>query len=242
MENITFHLDNFDGPLDLLLHLISKNKVSIYDIPICKILEQYIDILNKAKNMNLEVTSEFISVAAQLILIKSKMLLPKQNQETEENEDPRAQLTLMLLEYQQIKIATKFLAEKAKNIDDTFVKSPENISKNEEYKHNVNDLIHAAKYLLKRTEIKLPPPVKSFYGIVGKEIVPVSKMVDKIIDIFSKKNNILFSELFENLKNRSEIVATFLAVLEISKTHKINIYNENENTFISMIYDEEGAN
>ena len=110
MENITFHLDSFDGPLDLLLHLIAKNKVSIYDIPISEILKQYLDVLNEARSMNLEIASEFIAMASELVLIKSKMLLPRHDKEDEQAEDPRAKLALMLLEYQKIKLATPFLA------------------------------------------------------------------------------------------------------------------------------------
>ena len=109
MENITFHLDSFDGPLDLLLHLIAKNKVSIYDIPISQILEQYLDVLNQAKSMNLEIASEFITMASELVLIKSKMLLPRHNTDDDEQaEDPRAKLALMLLEYQKIKLCYSF--------------------------------------------------------------------------------------------------------------------------------------
>ena len=96
-----FHLDNFDGPLDLLLHLISKNKVSIYDIPIAEILEQYMAVLHEAEHMDLDVAGDFIAMAAQLVYIKSRMLLPK-HEEDEAGEDPRAGLVEMLLEYQSI--------------------------------------------------------------------------------------------------------------------------------------------
>ena len=99
-----FHLENFDGPLDLLLHLIAKNKVSIYDIPIAEILDQYMEVLHAAEAMDLDVAGDFVAMAAQLVYIKSKMLLPRH--EEEEDEDPRAGLVEMLLEYQRIKEAT----------------------------------------------------------------------------------------------------------------------------------------
>ena len=95
-----FHLDSFDGPLDLLLHLISKNKVSIYDIPIAEILEQYMAVLREAETMDMDVAGDFIAMAAQLVYIKSRMLLP-QREETPGEDDPRAELVDMLLEYQR---------------------------------------------------------------------------------------------------------------------------------------------
>ena len=119
-----FHLDNFDGPLDLLLHLISKNKVSIYDIPIAEILEQYMAVLHEAEHMDLDVAGDFIAMAAQLVYIKSRMLLPK-HEEDEDGEDPRAGLVEMLLEYQRLKSATAFFAEKNETGRDIYVKPPE---------------------------------------------------------------------------------------------------------------------
>ena len=118
-----FHLDNFDGPLDLLLHLISKNKVSIYDIPIAEILEQYMAVLHEAEHMDLDVAGDFIAMAAQLVYIKSRMLLPK-HEEDEAGEDPRAGLVEMLLEYQRLKSATAFFAEKNETGRDIYVKPP----------------------------------------------------------------------------------------------------------------------
>ena len=97
-EKMTFHLSDFDGPLDLLLHLIAKNKVNIYDIPISLILEQYMEVLREAQEADMEVAGDFIAMAAQLMLIKSRMLLPKEKNEAEEEEDPRAQLVEQLLE------------------------------------------------------------------------------------------------------------------------------------------------
>lgn len=162
-----FHLDNFDGPLDLLLHLISKNKVSIYDIPIAEILEQYMAVLHEAEHMDLDVAGDFIAMAAQLVYIKSRMLLPK-HEEDEAEEDPRAGLVEMLLEYQRIKSATAFFAEKNETGRDIYVKPPERQDDAPvEYHHTVNDLIRAANKMLRRTKRRLPPPVTSFQGIVG---------------------------------------------------------------------------
>lgn len=235
MENITFHLDNFDGPLDLLLHLIAKNKVSIYDIPISEILKQYLDVLNEARIMNLDIASEFITMAAELVLIKSKMLLPRHNQEDEEQtEDPRAKLAFMLVEYQKIKLATPFLVKQAKFGENMYIKPPEQLSYKVEYKHCTNDLIRAAKHILKRTERKIPPSIHAFSGIVGRENVPVNIMIDRILQLFSIKNVLSFNELFDKNKSRSEIVATFLAVLELSKTHHILLDGTQDNCYITL--------
>ena len=107
-EKMTFHLSAFDGPLDLLLHLIAKNKVNIYDIPISLILEQYMEVLREAQEADMEVAGDFIAMAAQLMLIKSRMLLPKEKNEAEEEEDPRTQLVEQLLEYQRIRVVQPF--------------------------------------------------------------------------------------------------------------------------------------
>lgn len=236
MENITFHLDSFDGPLDLLLHLIAKNKVSIYDIPISQILEQYLDVLNQAKSMNLEIASEFIAMASELVLIKSKMLLPRHNtEEDEQAEDPRAKLALMLLEYQKIKLATPFLAKQAKFGENMYIKPPEQLSYKMEYEHTTKDLIRAARQLLRRAERKIPPSIRAFSGIVGRENVPISAMIDRILQFFSIKSHLSFNELFDYTQSRSEVVATFLAVLELSKTHRVLIDGTQDNSYITLV-------
>lgn len=235
MENITFHLDSFDGPLDLLLHLIAKNKVSIYDIPISQILEQYLEVLNNARSMNLDIASEFVSMAAELVLIKSKMLLPRYDKDDEQTEDPRAKLAFMLLEYQKIKSATPFLAKQAEFGENMYIKPPEQLLYKVEYAHNTNDLILAAKHILRRTERKIPPSINAFSGIVGRENVPVNIMIDRILRVFSVKNSLSFNELFDNSKSRSEIVATFLAVLELSKTHRISLDGTQDNPCITLV-------
>ena len=128
---LTYHLEAFDGPLDLLLHLISKNKVSIYDIPIAQILEQYMDELRRMEAMDLEVTSDFVAMAAQLMYIKSKMLLPRINAVSgePETEDPRTELVEKLLEYKRFKAASAMLAEQEERMQRIYVKPQEDISR-----------------------------------------------------------------------------------------------------------------
>lgn len=226
-------MDSFEGPLDLLLHLISKNKVNIYDIPIAEILEQYMAVLEDAQSMDMDVAGDFIAMAAQLVFIKSKMLLPVYE---EEEEDPRAGLVEMLLEYQRFKEMTDYFKKQSDLGRDIFVKGPEPLdrSKNIEYHHLTEDLVHAARNMMIRAQRKLPPPVDAFSGIVGHEAVSVSSKITMILKFFLKKTTLSFQRLFEDAGSRSEIVATFLAVLELSKTHRLIIEGEGHETTLSL--------
>ncbi|MCI7125195.1 MAG: segregation/condensation protein A [Agathobaculum sp.] len=231
-----FHLDNFDGPLDLLLHLIAKNKVSIYDIPIAEILEQYMAVLHAAEAMDLDVAGDFVAMAAQLVYIKSKMLLPRRDEGGEE--DPRAALVEMLLEYQRLKEATPFLKEKGELGRDIFIKPPEHIEgAPAEYRQSVRDLVRAAGNMLQRAQKRVPPSARVFSGIVGREPVPVSARVAVILRRFLSHARLRFAQLFDDAKSRSEIVATFLAVLELSKNHRIRLEGEGERVELTLTKD-----
>ena len=231
-----FHLENFDGPLDLLLHLIAKNKVSIYDIPIAEILDQYMEVLHTAEAMDLDVAGDFVAMAAQLVYIKSKMLLPRH--EEEEEEDPRAGLVEMLLEYQRLKQASEFFREKGELGRDIFVKQPENLGEApKEYRQSVNDLIRAANNMLRRAQRRVPPPASAFSGIVGREPVPVETRITAILRRLVHQIRLPFKRLFEDAKSRSEIVATFLAVLELSKTRRIRLEGDGEEIELTLTND-----
>ena len=231
-----FHLERFDGPLDLLLHLISKNKVSIYDIPIAEILEQYMAVLREAERMDLDVAGDFIAMAAQLMYIKSKMLLPQREEKPEE--DPRAGLVELLLEYQRLKSVTAFFAERNEDGRDIFTKQPERRPDEPvEYHHTVNDLIHAANKMLRRTRHRLPPPASAFRGIVGHEPAPVEGRVTAILKRLVHRFRVPFARLFEDARDRSEIVATFLAVLELSKNHRIRLEGDGEEMELMLTND-----
>lgn len=228
-----FHLENFDGPLDLLLHLIAKNKVSIYDIPITEILDQYMEVLHTAEEMDLDVAGDFVAMAAQLVYIKSKMLLPRH--EEEEDEDPRAGLVEMLLEYQRLKEATPYFREKGEVGRDIFVKPPENLGDApKEYHQSVSDLVRAANNMLRRAQRRVPPPASAFSGIVGREPTPVETRITAILRRFVHHIRLPFKRLFEDAKSRSEIVATFLAVLELSKTRRIRLEGDGEDIELTL--------
>lgn len=230
---ISFHLDSFDGPLDLLLHLIAINKVSIYNIPIAEILEQYMAILNEAEAMDLDIAGDFVAMAAQLLYIKSKMLLPRE--EKEDEDDPREGLVEMLLEYQRLKGVTPYLREKGETGRDIYVKAPERLPNTlQEYHHSVNDLVRAAERMLQKSRLRVPPSASAFYGIVGHEVAPVEVKITAILKRFLHRPKLKFMGLFNDAKNRSEIVATFLAVLELSKLHRITLEGEGEDMELSL--------
>lgn len=236
-----FHLQNFDGPLDLLLHLIAKNKVSIYDIPIAEILDQYMEVLHTARDMDMDVAGDFVAMAAQLVYIKSKMLLPKH--EEDEDEDPRAGLVEMLLEYQRMKEVMPYFREKGEIGRDIFVKPPELLrdAPPPEYHQSVDDLVRAADRMLQKTYRRVPPPASAFTGIVGREPVPVATRITSILKRFFKSAKLSFLRLFDDAQSRSEIVATFLAVLELSKTRRIHLEGEGEEIELTLRNDKEST-
>lgn len=223
MEQLSFKLDAFEGPLDLLLMLIKKNKVSIYDIPIATILDQYLEVMHSMKEMDLEVSSEFLVLAATLLQIKSKMLLPKD--EDEEEEDPRTELVRRLLEYQQIKESLDFFRERENSAVGLFFKMPDAIERppaEMNYsKMTLENLLEAYKVSQVKLERKLPPPKRSFSGIVGYEKVSIKDKVRKIWNGLVLKGKMLFRDIFKGIKSKPEAVASFLAVLEMIKLNKI---------------------
>lgn len=219
----TFKLECFEGPLDLLLMLISKNKINIYDIPIAVLLEQYLEKLGEMSAMDLDVTSEFLTMASHLIYIKSQMLLPRHSEE--EEEDPRERLVRMLMEYKRYKAVVTYLAEKSGVGANRFAKKPDKIETADEYSitHDAAELINAYKASLKRIKRRLPPPVTSFQGIVGKTVTSVSEKLVGLLRKLVTHRSIRYKSLFKKARSRSDIVATFLAVLEILKIRRVEL-------------------
>ena len=230
-----FHLDNFDGPLDLLLHLISKNKVSIYDIPIAEILEQYMAVLHEAEHMDLDVAGDFIAMAAQLVYIKSRMLLPK-HEEDEAEEDPRAGLVEMLLEYQRYKAVAAGLQELYTKDCCRAVRAQQEPEADGAYRsrHSPYELASAYAGIFKRVKTKLPPPVSAFRGIVGTVVTTISSRVANILRRLFKRSTMPLAEAFETAKSRSDVVATFLAVLELTSNKRIRLEGEDDEIRITL--------
>ncbi len=228
MEEMSFHLQVFDGPLDLLLHLIGKNRIDIKDIPIALILEQYLAYLEQMRRMDIEVTGDFIAMASQLVYIKSKMLLPVYDEEKEE--DPRASLVEALLDYQRVKQAGSMLLERYELGKDIFTREREPLAPDPDqlYGNTAEQLRRAMNSILERAGRRAPPPVESFSGIVETRTVPISEKLTMLLERFRTEKRLSFTALVLEAQSRSEIVAVFLAVLELSKTNRILIEDDGE--------------
>ena len=239
--NINFKINEFEGPLDLLLHLIKENKMDIMNIEIEKITEQYISYLNEQEKMNLEIASEYLVMASELIELKSKLLLPNPKvEETEEEQvDPREELVNRLLEYQAYKDITKVLKEKEELRKEIYTKSPENIKNyiEEDTKLSsditLDDLVEAFKKYLERKKESRPLKTK----VTTNEISVSSRRLE-IKSILKKKPKVSFFELFPVL-NKEYIVATFLAILEMAKNKELKItQDKNFDDIICEVPDE----
>lgn len=235
MDKICYRLEGFEGPLDLLLHLISKNKVSVYDIPISEITDQYLEAIEDIENADIDNASEFIVMAAQLLQIKSRMLLPK-DEDNEEEEDPREDLARRLLEYQRYKEASLELRKQEFWSKYMVFKEPEKINfpiPEYDRRHDVSALTDAFDAIMQRKIKKQKPEKRAFAGIVGREKVPVEDMEKKIEGLLIKSVSVPFSALFLEEDSKPEMIATFLAVLEMIKLNKISAdYDEEKREFI----------
>lgn len=225
LNNFHFKLPVFEGPLDLLLHLIKENKIDIYDIPIIDITQQYIKYLDLMKELNLEIAGEFLVMAATLIHIKSKMLLPPDEEENKTpEEDPRTELVQRLLEYQAYKESSNFLRKQEdvwKNIfqknmpdRDAFALEPEPLL----FEANVFDLITAFKKLLEKT------PAQAIE--ITRETLTVSDRINFIMEQIENEDGIRFEDLFTEDYSRVTLIVTFLALLEIIRLGLVKTYQE----------------
>lgn len=229
---LSFKLEVFEGPLELLLSLITKNKVNIYDIPIALILEQYMDYLHTMELFNMEIASEFIVMASQLMVIKSRMLLPK----VESEEDPRKELVDMLLEYQRAKQTAEVLHDRELTYSGRYEKPPEeikNINKSE-YKltHDIKVLQEAYMriYMRNMELMEAKANTEKLDNLLKTtRHVSVNERILHVMRILAKRDRCSFSLFFENAESRSEIVATFLAVLELIKGRRIAVDGISEN-------------
>ncbi len=222
MDSVTFKLEVFEGPLDLLLHLISKNKIDIYDIPIVDIVDQYSNYLAEMQRLDLDIAADFIVMSAQLMYIKAKMLLPKYE---EDEEDPRTQLVNALLEYQRFKEASEYLHKRDEERSEVYVKSAEHIEPDKEYQHvhDASILVKAIRNMLEKADSALPPEVKNFDGIIKHEEYPVENKIQYVLSGLARTGKTGFLELLSVVETRSEAVATFLAVLELFKEGRISL-------------------
>jgi segregation and condensation protein A len=225
-------LDIFEGPMDLLLHLIRKNEMDIYDIPIAVITDQYLEYLDLMKELNINVAGNFLVMASTLIHIKSKMLLPAPPVD-EEEEDPRLELTGPLLEYIQLKEAAIQLNQRPLLYRDVFTRDfiPKEMEGKEEGLIRVGlfELIDAIrKILLERKQDELI--------FEGSPLVPIEDKMEEILARLKQKGRLLLTDLFPSHINKQEIIVAFLALLELARLQKIVIYQEIQEGTL-LIYD-----
>jgi segregation and condensation protein A len=244
--SIPVKLEAFEGPLDLLLHLIDKNKINIYDIPIVVITEQYLDYIKQMDSKNLEIMSEFLVMAATLVNIKSKMLLPVDENEEEEQTDPRQELVDRLLEYKMYKYISEELRDKQLDASRALFKPPTIPQEIADYKEEINmeellsdltlsKLHEIFKSIVKKQADKIDP-IRSKFGKIEKEEINLSEKFIQIQNYGLSNKTFSFRNLLEAQHTRMEIIVTFLCVLELIKIGRISIEQEGLFDDISIKY------
>ena len=220
MEAYTVKVDVFEGPLDLLLHLIKQNQLDIYDIPIALITEQYLEYIRIMKALDLTIAGEFLVMAATLMYIKSRMLLPAPiEEEEEEGEDPRAELVQRLVEYKRFKEAAVRLSQQALLGVDVFIRPAQEIEAEEgEIEADLFHLIDALRELLKRQE------VEDFHEVTLERVTLRDKMTELYERLQGAREAVPFSALFTPLASRVELIVTFLALLELIRSGMLRAY------------------
>lgn len=229
---ISYKLESFEGPLDLLLTLISRNKLNIYDIPLCELVEQYLEQINAMRQADMDVSSEFLEMAARLVYMKTVSLLPRH----EEMEELKRELTGELLEYQVCRQIAEQLGQMANGFD-LFVRRPKmpDFPKTYELTHEGQDLLNAYLSAVGRGKRRLPPPQAAFDRIVAKKIVSVSSKIVFVMRKLWKGGKNKLSSLYAGAKSRSEIIATFLAVLELCKNNRVKVEGQADDTTVTLI-------
>lgn len=235
--------EDFEGPLDVIFLLLSKNKIEIQDVSITAILEQYLAYLDKMKQLDMQIASEFITMASHLMLIKTKMLLSAAEQAEAESE--LDQLRQSLLErrrreaMEQIRQTIVQLEPRNEIGRCIFTKEPEPLPKEKTYRyqHSTADLLRALDLISERNQRQLPPPTANFRGIVAKEPYPVNRKAGEVLRQLVLRGVERLKSLFRGNKSRSEIVATFLAILELCKTNSVVLEDDNsgENPNVRLI-------
>ena len=219
--------EDFEGPLDVIFLLLSKNKIEIQDVSITAILEQYLAYLDEMKRLDMQIASEFISMASHLMLIKTKMLLSAAEQAEAETELDLLRQSLIERRrkeaMEQIRIAVSQLEPRNEIGRCLFTKEPEPLRRDNtyRYKHSVADLLRALDTIAERSQRQLPPPTANFKGIVAKEPYPVTRKAGEVLRQLVLRGVERLKALFRGNKSRSEIVATFLAILELCKTNSV---------------------
>ena len=225
-------LEDFEGPLDVIFELLSKNKIEIQDVSITAILEQYLAYLDEMKRLDMEIASEFITMASHLMLIKTKMLLSAAEQEEAQTELDLLRQSLIERQrkeaIEQIRTAVTWLEPRNEIGRCLFTKEPEPLRREQSYRyqHDVADLMRALDEISERNQRRLPPPTVNFKGIVGKEPYPVTKKVAQVLRQLILRGTERLKNLFQGSRSRSEVVATFLAILEMCRTGSVSLEDD----------------
>lgn len=229
-------LEVFEGPLDLLLHLLDKNKVSIYDIPIVEITNQYMEYIREMQRQDLNIMSEFLVMAATLLDIKSKWLLPKEESEDEEETDPRAELVDQLLQYKMYKYISLELRDRQLDAGYQFYKNPTIPAGVSQYEEPIDldaltagyDLakLHSIFQSVMKKQMDKVDPIRSRFGKIEKEEVSLDEKMVYVETYAMEHKNFSFRNLLERQNSKVELIVTFLAILELMKTGKIVIAQE----------------
>lgn len=233
---ITVKLQVFEGPLDLLLHLIDKNKVDIYDIPIVEITEQYMECIRQMETEDMNVMSEFLVMAATLLDIKCRMLLPKEVNEEGEEEDPRAELVEKLLEYKMYKYMSYELKDRQMDASRNLFKRPTLPKEIEEYRPPVDyeqllgdmtlSRLHGIFKEMMKRQVDRIDPIRSQYGKIEKDEVNMEEKEAYIEQYIREHKTLSFRELLEKQNSKMEMIVTFLVILELMKLGRIHIEQE----------------
>ncbi len=235
MDAITYRLEQFEGPLDLLLTLIHKNKVSITDIPISLICDQYMEYITEAQSLDMDIASEFIVMASELMLIKSRMLLPREN---DDEDDPRATLTDALLRYQQAKEAAAKLAPMYAYYSGRMVKDTDEITIDKTFvqDQDVTSLCAAIRRIIAYNNALERAATTTFTPMISKPIIPVEIKIVSILRHIEKRGIATLEDLIIDEATLPDIIASFLGVLELVKIRKLLVEDdgeESENALLS---------
>ena len=226
-------LEVFEGPLDLLLHLIDKNKIDIYDIPILELVEQYVSYVREMQEENMDVASEFLEMAARLVYIKTVSLLPVYD----EAEELKNELRDELLEYRDCKILAGKLAQMTDGFNYSVREFAEDVTPDMSYKrlHEPDELLSAYSVAAGKKLRRLPPPIDTFKAIVTKKIVSVGSKIESIVKSLKKKRKTKLFDIYRQAQSRSDLIAAFLAVLELAKNKTIFVTGEGEDIQIELL-------
>lgn len=224
METISYKLEQFEGPLDLMLHLISQHKLDILEIEITSIMDQYLEAISRMQQMDMEIASSFLEMASRLVYIKTLSLLPRRQ---EEQEQLTRELTGQLIEYSLCRQIAGLLKEEYVG-DRIFAHPPQKLEVDMTYKgiHRLEELMKAYLAAVGRSQRRLPPSEEVFRPIVRRHVVSVSSRIAYLLQRLYDRPEIPFSQLFSGMRDRSELVATFLAVLELIKDRRIQVLDD----------------